>query len=311
MKKVLKSILFVIILIALLEAITLLFISKDSVKKYGFRNTVKYEILEEAPDTIDAIFLGDSLVYSSISPMEIWNEYGYTSFDCANAAESIANTYNYLKLAIEHEHPKVVFFETNVLYRDRHKRPWYYKLKGELFSLFPVTRYHDDWKKIGTNKEDIVTNPNKGYVYVTKSTKYKPLYKHNNPKRLRKIPQGNIEDFEKIVKICNDNNIKLVLISNPSNRSWLYSKHYATEEISKKYKLEFIDLNLVEDLNIDWTTETKDNGDHLNHSGAKKVSNYLGKYLKETKLLKDKRNDKDYNLWNKASIIYNNKTLNK
>lgn len=311
MKNILKSILFIFILLILLEAITLLFISKDSIKKYGFINTTKYEILEEEPNTIDVIFLGDSLVYSSISPMEIWNQYGYTSFDCAKAAESITDAYKYLEVAIKHEHPKIVLFESNVLYRDKHKRPWYYKLKNTIISYFPITRYHDNWKKIGVSKEDIITNTTKGYVYVTKSTKYKPIKKNNKPGKLRPIPKGNIKDFERIVKLCSDNNIKLVLISNPSNKSWIYPKYYATEKIAKEYNLEFIDLNLVEDLNIDWTHETKDKGDHINHSGAKKVSAYLGKYLKSTKLLKDKRNNPKYSAWNKASYIYNTISLNK
>lgn len=306
MKNVVKSILFAVILVIILELITIMFIPKYSIKKYGFQNTVKYEILEEEPDTIDVIYLGDSLVYSSISPMEIWNKYGYTGFDCAKAAESIANTYKHLKLAIEHEHPKIVMFEANVLYRDASKRPWYYKLKEELFSVFPITRYHDNWKQIGIERSEIIPNINKGYIYITKSTEYKPIRKINNPKKLKPIPEGNVEEFEKIVKICKDNNIKLVLINNPSNKSWIYSKHYATEKIAKEYNLEYIDLNLVDDLQIDWTHETKDKGDHLNHSGAKKVSAYIGKYLYQTKLLTDKRNDDRYKSWNKANLMYQN-----
>ena len=310
MKNIVKSILFATILIIILESITIMFIPKDSIKKYGFQNTVKYEILEEKQNTIDVIFLGDSLVYSSISPMEIWDQYGYTGFDCAKAAESITDTYEYLKLAIEHEHPKIVMFEANVLYRDSNKRPWYYKLKSELFSVFPITRYHDNWKQIGTKKSEIISNVNKGYVYVTRSTKYKPIHKINNPKKLRPIPKGNIEEFEKIVKICKDNNIKLVLINNPSNKSWIYSKHYATKKISEKYNLDYIDLNLIKEVNIDWANETKDDGDHLNHSGAKKVSAYIGKYLHETGLLTDKRNDNNYKSWNKANLMYKNHSSN-
>ncbi len=300
----LKSILFLVLLIIILELITIMLLPKYSIKKYGFQNTVKYEILQEKPDTIDVIYLGDSLVYSSISPMEIWNQYGYTGFDCAKAAESIANTRKHLEVAIKHEHPKVVFFEANVLYRDPNKRPWYYRLKSEVFSVFAITKYHDNWKQIGIKKSKIISNVNKGYVYMTKLSKYKPIRKINNPKRLRPIPEGNIEELKKIVKICKDNNIKLVLINNPSNKSWIYSKHYATKKIAKEYNLEYIDLNLADDLKIDWTRETKDKGDHLNHSGAKKVSAYIGEYLFSLGLLEDHRNDNKYQEWNRAYKYY-------
>ena len=69
-------------------------------------------------------------------------------------------------------------------------------------------------------------------------------------------------------------------------------------------------MNLIKEVNIDWANETKDDGDHLNHSGAKKVSAYIGKYLHETGLLTDKRNDNNYKSWNKANLMYKNHSSN-
>ncbi len=308
MKNVLKSILFIVIFIALCEAVTLLLLPKGMVKQYGFIATVSEPILEEQKDTIDVIALGDSLVYSSISPMEIWNEYGYTMYDCAEAAGSMEEAYNSLKIAIKHEHPKIVLFESNMLFRDPNKKPWYFKLKKEILRYFPITKYHNNWKKIGVNSENSVADIDKGYIYVTKSVKYKPIDNKTNLHKARKIIPENMEYLEKMIKLCEEKKIKFVLVSNPSQISWRYSKHYAAVKIAKKHNLDYIDLNLIDELNIDWSHETKDDGDHLNHSGAKKVSSYLGKYLNETELLKDKRNDPKYKSWNKASILYNNQS---
>ena len=60
----------------------------------------------------------------------------------------------------------------------------------------------------------------------------------------------------------------------------------------------YIDLNYMqEEVPIDWMTDTFDGGDHLNYDGAKKVSAYLGKYLNETGLFEDKRNNPEYDYW--------------
>lgn len=310
MKNALKGIIFILILVLLTELITVLFLPKDILKKYGFRNTATYSILSEQENTIDVIALGDSLVYSSISPMEIWNQYGYPVYDCAEAAESMKESYDSLKIAIDHEHPKIVLFETNMLFRNPKKKPWYYKVKRTILQYFPITKYHNDWKRIGTKPENNIADVDKGYIYVTKHMPYKPIDNKKNLHKARQIPDYNMEYLKKMIELCEQNNIKLVLMSNPSQVSWRYSKHYASKKIAKEYKLDLIDLNLVDELGIDWSNETKDDGDHLNHSGAKKVSAYIGKYLESTKLLTDKRNDPKYKSWNKASIIYNNHSDN-
>ena len=63
-------------------------------------------------------------------------------------------------------------------------------------------------------------------------------------------------------------------------------------QAATKENLPYLDLNLITDtLAIDWNTDTRDEGDHLNDFGAKKVSLYLGEYLKKQYVLEDRRND--------------------
>ena len=59
-------------------------------------------------------------------------------------------------------------------------------------------------------------------------------------------------------------------------------------------------MNLsLEDIGLDWNTDTKDGGDHMNSAGAEKVSAYLADYLKDNYELTDHRGDKDYAEWDR------------
>ena len=68
-------------------------------------------------------------------------------------------------------------------------------------------------------------------------------------------------------------------------------------ELAEKNKIVYLDLNLVEEIGINWKTDTKDAGDHLNFAGAKKVTKYIGKYLNEKFQLTDHRGDAKYQKW--------------
>ena len=46
-------------------------------------------------------------------------------------------------------------------------------------------------------------------------------------------------------------------------------------------------------------TDTRDGGNHLNYSGATKMTKYIGQYLKDNYTLNDYRHDPHYEQWNK------------
>jgi hypothetical protein len=57
-------------------------------------------------------------------------------------------------------------------------------------------------------------------------------------------------------------------------------------------------LNFVyEDLDINYATDCMDESHHLNMSGAKKVTDYIGKYLLNNYNITDKRKVSEYNFW--------------
>ena len=115
------------------------------------------------------------------------------------------------------------------------------------------------------------------------------------------------EEVIKYEKLCEENDIELVLLAVPSQKSWSFTKYSMVKLLADSKGLEFIDFNIDNDLDIDWATETKDKGNHLNYWGAVKVSAYLGEYMEKTGLLTDHRGDSEYKSWTTAYGIYKEK----
>ena len=311
MKNTIKIIMFITIAAIIYMRLSYLFIPKLNIKKYGMYNTSMYELLAEKQNTIDTIVLGDSLVYSAISPMEIYSKHGYTVFDCAEPAQIMSDAYEYYKIAIDSQNPKIVIIEPNMFFRDPKEKPWFNKTLKILKNVFPLVKYHNNWKNLffGKNWGHI----NKGYIKIlhTKSGfeyDYMAEELNDNPyvkgKYKAIIPSKNNIYIKKIIEDCKKRNIKVLLLGVPSQRCWNYEKHKVIMKLSKQYGVEYINLNLDDRIDIDWKKETKDRGNHLNYLGAKKVSEFLGNYLNSTNIVESHKHKKGYEGWDQVLKTY-------
>ena len=76
--------------------------------------------------------------------MEIWNEYGYTSFDCSESAQITKNAYKQLEIAFEQQKPKIVLMESNVLFRNPANQDIFDKIAYKIKYLFPIIMHHNN-----------------------------------------------------------------------------------------------------------------------------------------------------------------------
>lgn len=305
MIKVIKSLMFIFIFGILFGFFSYLLSPKYNLNKFDFINTSLYNITSEKTNTIDVLAIGDSLVYSSISPMEIYGLYGYTVFNCSQPAQLVTEAYDYYKAALKTQKPKVVLVEADVLFRNINKKSTFNKFRELYRRSIPLIVYHNNWKKIIVKNNNVNDNL-KGFVYSKKinaGSKKEYMIKTNET---RPIPKENMHYLKEIIKLSNDNNIKLIFVGLPSQKSWNYAKHNTITELSKELKFTYINLNLVDELNIDWSKDTKDKGTHLNYFGAVKVSKYIGNYLKNLNLISSKKNDPSYDEWNSFYNSYKN-----
>ncbi|QHQ60142.1 SGNH/GDSL hydrolase family protein [Anaerocolumna sedimenticola] len=266
----------------------------------------------------DVIFVGDCEVFSNISPITLWEDYGITSYIRGSAQQLIWQSYYLLEETLKYEKPKVVVFNVLAMKYNEPQNEAYNRmtLDGMKFSitklkdiqasktkeesflsyLFPILRYHTRWSDL--------TMDDFRYLFHRKKVSSNGYLMRVDVKPVTFIPPGkklsnyqfgvNSYDYlNRMTDLCKKNGIQLVLIKSPSVYPYWYEewdrqmKDYAT-----KNDLLYINfLNFIDEMGIDFTTDTCDGGLHLNLSGAEKFTKYFGSILSNTYQIEDKRKD--------------------
>ncbi len=65
------------------------------------RNKSMIRIQKQREDSLDALVVGDSLSYSAISPMKMWEEKGIASYVCGQSGQKLQETYSMLEIAFD------------------------------------------------------------------------------------------------------------------------------------------------------------------------------------------------------------------
>lgn len=299
MKNLIKSIVFISIFVILYCGLSYMVLPKENIKDFGLYKTSMYEILGEKNNSIDVVALGDSLVYSSIIPMEIYNKYGYTVFDCSHPAITMKEAYKYFEVAVKSQKPKVAIIGANMFFRNAKNKPCHYKYTNALKNVLPLFTYHNNWKNIMFSETGLM-NIEKGYKINKKRRGSENFDYMVISKKKYEINQENIMYLEKIIELAKEYNVKITIMGFPSQTSWNLTKDNLTKNIAQKYGFDYININHKNELDFDWTRETKDKGSHLNYYGALKATDYVGKYLENLNILEDHRKDENYEDWDLA-----------
>ena len=304
-KNVINSALFLLGLVMLLALLSVCFRPKDNREHNGMEDIRANGILSEPEETMDVMFIGDSISYVSVMPMQIWRDYGITSYLCGSPEQRLYYTKEFFVKALERQSPKIIFLETATIFNHFSDKD---KIWNVLEQIFPILRYHDRWKTFaewpeweeGFQVEYTYPNYEKGYYYSkgidgTDASGY--VFKTDE---YEWIPDINRETLFEIKELCDEHGAELVLLSEPNVMgSWTPIRHTMSAMLAEWMGVEYIDINYMqEEVPIDWKTDTFDKGDHLNYYGAQKVTAYLGKYLSERGIFEDKRENPDYAFWN-------------
>lgn len=302
-KKILRALLFLAGFALLFACFNHLMAPKNTTEEAGMHEAHAKGFLAEPAHSLDALILGNSEAYRGVTPLRIWEAYGITAYSCGTNDQILYQTEDYLSRALENQSPGVVFLETDTIFRDHNTLD---VVPHQMEELFPLIRYHDRWKNLHISdftqpiRFDAVSQ-GKGYTYLDHSDPVDAAGYMAPSDEVAPIPKKNIRHVQNILDLCQTHGAQLVLFSTPSTMNWNYARHNAVVQLAQQLGVEYIDMNLMpEEIPIDWRTDTMDQGNHMNYYGAKKVSEYLGKYLSETNLFTDKRSLPEFAPWNDA-----------
>ena len=304
------SVLFCAILLGIFWVAGRVLVPKDNTEQAGMVEARAYGFLAEPDNTLDAVFLGDSLASTSFLPMRMWEDAGITSYVCSVNGEQISYALTMLGDFLSHQSPKVVFLETQMLYNpfDIGKAA-----KQLLKDAFPIFEYHHRWKSLTLN--DFLLKDGNGKVSNMKGANPKALTEPADTSSYM-TPSDEVESpgdlnvlvLKMLIKMCQDRGTEFVLVSTPQVRDWNYARHNGCTQLAQELGIDFIDMNVdpaSSEVGIDWTTDARDAGVHLNYRGAKKVSDWMATLLSETYGLTDHRNDEACAQWDECLTEYN------
>lgn len=261
----------------------------------------------ERKGSVDVLFVGDSEVFSNISPMELWHKRGITSYVCATGAQQLPYSHTILRRATRYQKPKYIFFETNSLYA-----PFIADdlVMRSLQDTFPIFEFHNRWKSLTPRDFTLKRVPRwtddlKGFRInktVTPANADSIARKKGMTGFLNPV---NRAYFEIMVEYCRSIGATPVLFTAPNLANWSQERHDAIQQMADEMEVEFLDFNTAPyEVDIDWTTDTRDGGDHLNYYGAVKYTSYLGDLLENTYGLEDHRGEEGYESWDRAYLRY-------
>lgn len=294
----------------------------------------------------DVIFISDCEVYENFSPITLWQNYGITSYIRGSAQQLIWQSYYLMEETFRYETPKVMVF--NVLemkydtpastgassQREAYNRMtldgmrWSSSKWNSIYAsmteeekekngiwtyLFPILRYHDRWSEISGEdfkymfSRDQVTD--NGYLMQVKinpvGDEYPviPLVNYN-------FGENAWYYLDKMVALCEAHGTQLVLVKAPTlSPIWYDEWDEQIVEYAEQHNLLYINfLDKIDEIGIDWSTDTYDQGLHLNVYGAEKLSDYFGQILSEELGMPDHRTEASYvSTWNEKCETYMNR----
>lgn len=292
-------------------------------------------------NSVDYLVIGNSISYRSINPMIIYNEAGITGYDLGSSMQRPDLSYYWVKEALKSQSPKVLFFEASGLINANetvkafitqaiipmkpslNKTEAILSCKNEtqtfLELMFPLVQFHDRWISLG-EKDWIIGNSsdyhlNGAYADFTsrrdssKNEQFSNIHAYElqgdsltGYEMRSELQEKSVVYFEKILKLCEENNIELIPFAGLS-MSWNEEKRNLVSGFLAGYGLELLDLADQEIIQLSWDTDTSDFGSHVNYWGSSKASHFLADYLKKKGFI-DHKEKKEYSSWNENSKAY-------
>lgn len=334
--KIIKRTISILIFICLLGSI-LFYMDRVLLIKRTDGITTMQNLYAQEDNTVDLLILGSSHAGMNLDVEVLWTKYGISSYALWGSIQPFWNTYYFLEEALKSQTPKVIVLDTfaatldfeysdearqvtnvagiklslnkiNAIKETAPKDRWFDLLTG-------LPLYHSRYDEI--TQDDFEHFPWTKELINSKGTSYRYGSIENIAIEDAATISEKAEIYEKeekylikIIELCEEKEIPLVLITTPTVSRISEQPFYnSVNEIAQQYGLEYYNFNLLDEetgfnVNDYWT-----DGSHINTNGARKISGYLGEKLKDKYELPDHRADEGYDSWNVNAVNIQNNYL--
>lgn len=329
-RRVIEALVFCVLLGAMLVGLTNITERKVS--------TNKFKPLMDAPEQYDVLFIGDSHMVNGVFPMELWKDYGIASYNVSSWGNTLPVSYWVMQHALEYAQPELIVIGVKDAERsyklsgnssdvhtaldcfplsltkiraiedlmddpyttDDYGTP-YTELKWEYY--FTLGKYHSRWSEL--TRADFIPEYNKQKgaemaVNVVAPDPYELLYDFET---LDESGYG-FAYLRMMIEDCQKRGIDVLLTHLPYPASADEQRAANTvAAIAEQYGVGFIDFVNLDSV-VDYEVDTFDGYSHLNPSGARKVTDYLGRYITEHYGIADHRGEAEYANWDEEYAEY-------
>lgn len=299
---------------------------------YVLRRNTGYEKNQEfysSDEEYDVLFFGSSHVTMGVLPMELWRNYGITSYNLANQGQTIPADYWLLKAALERKNPSLVVMDVYTLYDDQKYSVMEYvhssfdpmpmsrtkvqairdllPPESRMDFLMPFSIYHNRWESVTKEyferelsvQKGAYENNEMGVPFVEPVPE---IFDMGTVADAGVTETTNMEYMRKAIELCQEKGVPILLVAAPFNdETYLSEWTNGARQLAEEYNVPFV--NGAAQGMLDTLTDLYDRG-HMNSSGARKWTNYLGAYILENYDISDKRNDAAYQSWNEDYEAY-------
>lgn len=270
-------------------------------------NLVQDRFAALEPDSVDVVFIGTSHQFCSINADLLADEYGMDCFMLATSAQTVPMSYYAAMEAIELQHPETIVFE--VLYCSNDFRtvspemshtffdgmPWCRARREAIHDLIEPDqriyyylnfgRYHNRWKEL-TEADYRPADLSPRGTFFSDEVVHNGQIPVVSVDEKQEMPEEMFVYFEKLVTVCRENDVRLILYVAPFNM--LYEDETMLEDLYRRQRIfngigEYAEgegipfHNLfyeMEELGLDGERDFMDT-QHLNCYGQEKLTRYM------------------------------------
>lgn len=321
MKRAISIAVFVVTLVALLFAADHLTRRDDGRRKYGPFYAAKEE------QAFDVLFFGTSHVLTSVFPMDLWRDYGITSYNMGNNSEPLEMTKWVVQMALQYHKPKVALID--IFYIDRAiDQAWTFAYRHLFLDeipfspakiravtatlprdqwgqfLVPFSLYHGRWDEMITG--DVVLQVDTQPIMMGAEPRIgreAPSFARTHEAAQAELP--GTQAIRDMVAFLRENGVEPVLLCVPSPATEEEQRNCnSVYALAEELSVPFLHMLDLDEPVVDFETDCYDSVAHLNPDGAHKVTAYLGQWLRENYGLADHRGDSAYASWDEMLPQY-------